>query len=72
MNDTIIMLDRDGKTRIVEKHGRDMTYHQNDTVIIVMNGKVEIVDKQSFRDILNFSAEDIPVAESLLGFFKVN
>lgn len=52
--DTLITM-RDWKVRI-STPDKCMTYHQNDTVIIIMNGKTGIVDKQAFRDMLK-SAE---------------
>ena len=64
---TIIMI-RDEKTRIVTAE-TEMNYSQNDTVIIIMNGKVEVVDKQGFREMVNVaSMEDNPMAMILLNF----
>lgn len=74
MNDIIVMV-RQEKTRIIQRD-RTMNYSQNDTVIIIMNGIVEIIDKRAFRDMLNVASKDDEVesdlAEALLQVFKAN
>lgn len=74
MNDIIVMV-RQEKTRIIQRD-RTMNYSQNDTVIIIMNGIVEIIDKQAFRDMLDVASKDNEVgselADGLLQVFKAN
>ena len=54
--DTIILM-REWNTRIVTRDS-EVNYHQNDTVIIIINGRVEIIDKTAFRGMLQCAADD--------------
>ena len=63
LNDIIVMV-RQEKTRIIQRD-RTMNYSQNDTVIIVMNGIVEVIDKQAFRDMLNIASKDDEIGSEL-------
>jgi hypothetical protein len=71
--DTIITI-RDWVTRVIRRD-KSVTYHQNDTILLVINGKVEIIDKNSFKNIL-LAAEselgDDSLASGLLALYEVN
>jgi EAL domain-containing protein (putative c-di-GMP-specific phosphodiesterase class I) len=63
--DTIVTI-KDWKVRM---HSREFsaTYHQNDTVVLIVNGKVEIIDKPAFRDMVTEAADsDNNLAKVLL------
>jgi len=71
--DTIITI-RGWATRI-HRRNKSVTYHLDDTILLVINGKVEIIDKNSFKNIL-LAAEselgDDSLASGLLALYEVN
>jgi hypothetical protein len=70
--DTIITI-KDWKTKVINRE-HTMNYHQNDTVIVILAGKVEIIDKQAFRDMLHIvnDNEDSILAYALLTVLNGN
>lgn len=72
MESDVVIFMKNFNTRIFDSRGADMSYSQNDTVILLMNGKFDIIDKQKFKDMLVDASESDDFATELLDYFWTN